>query len=63
MLFAPYSHEFMPLEKVFSKVKYFLKANDYAYLCTSSPEDMVKFAFSTITQDNYINYIKEAGYM
>ena len=36
-----------PLEEVFSKLKYFLKANDNAYLCTSSPEDMVKLAFST----------------
>ena len=59
----PYSPDLMPLEEVFSKVKYFLKANDNAYLCTSSPEDMVKLAFSTITQDNCINYIKEAGYM
>ena len=59
----PYSPDLMPLEEVFSKVKYFLKANDNAYLCTSSPEKMVKLAFSTITQDNCINYIKEAGYM
>jgi transposase len=59
----PYSPDLMPLEEVFSKVKYFLKANDSAYLCTSSPEDMVKIAFSTITQDNCINYIKHAGYM
>ena len=53
----------MPLEEVFSKVKYFLKANDNAYLCTSSPEDVVELAFCTITQDNCLNYIKEAGYM
>ena len=58
----PYSPDLMPLEEVFS-MKYFLKANDNAYLCTSGPEDMVKLAFSTITQDNCINYIKEAGYM
>ena len=45
----PYSPDLMPLGEVFSKVKYFLKANDNAYLCTSSPEDMVKLAFSTIT--------------
>ena len=59
----PYSPDLMPLEEVFSKVKYFLKANHNANLCKSSPEDMVKLAFSTITQDNCINYIKEAGYM
>ena len=61
---SPYSPDLMPLDEVFSKVKYFLKANDNAYsVCTSSPEEMVKLAFSTITQDNCINYIKEAGYM
>ena len=59
----PYSPELMPLEEVFSTVKYFLKANNNAYLCTSSPEDMVKLDFSTITQGNYINYVQEAGYM
>ena len=59
----PYSPDLMPVEEVFSKVKYFLKANDNAYLCTSSPEDMVKLAFLSITQENCINYIKESGYM
>ena len=29
-----------------SEVEYFLKANGNVYLCTSSPEDMVKLAFS-----------------
>ena len=59
----PYSPDLMLLEEVFSKVKYCLKSNDNAYLCTSTPEDMVKLAYSTVTQHDCINYIKEAGYM
>ncbi len=31
----PYSPDLMPLEEVFSKVKYYLKANDRVYLATS----------------------------
>ena len=48
----PYSPDLMPLEKVFSKVKYCLKANDNEYLATSEPDMIVKIAFCTITQDN-----------
>ena len=44
----PYSPDLMPLEEVFSKVKYFLKAKDNAYLCTSSLEDMVKLVFTLL---------------
>ena len=46
----PYSPDLMPLEEVFSKVKYCLKANDNEYLATSEPEMIVKIAFCSITQ-------------
>ena len=59
----PYSPDLMPLEEVFSKVKYFLKENDNEYLATSQPEVFVKMAFSTITQHDCLSYIKNAGYM
>ena len=58
----PYSPDLMPLEQVFSKVKYILKANDNAYLSTSKPEELVRLAFSAITEEDCKNYIKEAGY-
>ena len=58
----PYSPDLMPLEEVFSKVKYCLKNNDNAYLATSHPEILVKMAFSTITQNDCIGYIRNAGY-
>lgn len=59
----PYSPDLMPLEEVFSKVKYYLKENDNAYLATSQPELLVKMAFSTITQKDCIGYIRHAGYI
>ena len=55
----PYSPDLMPLEKVFSKVKYILRNNDNAYLSTSDPEELVKLAFCAVTKrdcNNYINY-------
>ena len=52
----------MPLEEVFSKVKYVLKANEKAFLSTSNPEDFVKLAFCAITEEDCIHYIREAGY-
>jgi transposase len=58
----PYSPDLMPLEKVFSKVKYVLKANDNAYLSTVNPEQFVKLAFCSITEEDCKNYISEAGY-
>ena len=45
------------------KVKHVLKDNDGGYLATSEPETMVKMAFSTITQDNCLNYTRHSGYM
>jgi len=52
----------MPLEEAFSQVKSFLQANDFAYLSTQSPRDIVSVAFSTISQ-HCIDYIRHAGYM
>jgi len=53
----------MSLEEVFSMIKHHLKANDDGYLATSQPELFVKLAFSTITKDDYLSYIKHAGYI
>ena len=59
----PYSPDLMPLEKVFSKVKYTLRNNDNAYLSTSKPEELVKLAFCAVTKTDCINYIKDSGYI
>ena len=46
----------MPLEKVFSRVKYTLRNNDNAYLSTSKPAELVKLAFCAVTKTDCINY-------
>ncbi len=58
----PYSPDLMPLEEVFSKVKYYLKANDRVYLTTSLFTLFVKVAFCTVSNDDCLNYIQHAGY-
>ena len=59
----PYSPELNPIKNAFSKVKAFLRVNDYVYLSTYSPCTVVLMAFCTITKDDCINYIRHSGYM
>lgn len=59
----PYSPDLMPLEEVFAKIKRHLTEHDTLYKVTSTPETLVKIAFSTVTQDDCTNYIKHAGYL
>ena len=59
----PYSPDLMPLEEVFSKVKAALKASDSVYLSTTTPSLIVKMAFSTVTQEDCLGYIRHAGYI
>ena len=59
----PYSPHLMPLEEVFAKVKGVLQDNDSLYRTTKRPEVLIKLAFSCVTQDDCIGYIKHAGYM
>ena len=63
MFLPPYSPDLMPLEEAFSKVKSILKANEVAFLHTLTPTLMVKLAFSSLTQEDCINYIRHAGYL
>ena len=58
----PYSPDLMPLEEIFSKVKQFLRSNSNAYSATTTPELIVKMAFTTITQKDCLNCIRHAGY-
>lgn len=63
MFLSPYSPDLMPLEEVFAKVKAVLKANDSVYISTDTLEQFIKLAFSTVTKDNCLGYIRHAGYM
>ena len=58
LCFLPsYSPDLMPLEEVFSKVKYMLKANDSLFHVTTDPELLIKLAFSSVTQQDCIGRV------
>lgn len=59
----PYSPDLMPLEEVFSKVKYFIRANEHIFLTTSSPRLLIAMAFASVTPNDCISYIRHAGYI
>ena len=59
----PYSPDLMPLEEVFSKVKYFIQANEHIFLTTSSPRLLIAMAFASVTHSDCISYIRHAGYI
>ena len=53
----------MALEEVFAKVKYMLNENASLYRVTTDPQLLIKLAFSNVTQEDCIGYIKHAGYL
>ena len=57
-----YSPDFMPLEEVFSKVKYFLKRSEVLFTSTDNPALLLTMAFASVTQDDCLGYIHHAGY-
>ena len=58
----PYSPDLQPLEEAFSKVKYFLKRDKVIYDSTNTLSLLVTLAFTTVTSEDYIGYIRHAGY-
>ena len=58
----PYSPDYMPLEDVFSKVKYFLKVNEAIYDSTDNPSLVLTMAFTTVTEEDCNGYIQHAEY-
>ena len=57
-----YSPHYNPIEEVFAKVKSFLKANQFIYDVTMSPQLLITMGFNTITPEDCLGYIKHAGY-
>ena len=58
-----YSPDLNPIEEAFSKVKSYLRNNESSYQCTKTPRIFIAEAFSTVSRENCVNYIKHAGYM
>ena len=59
----PYSPDLNPIENAFSKVKSCLRANSPLYQSTTSPSTIVYMAFCTITKEDCMGYIRNAGYI
>ena len=59
----PYSLDLNPIEKVFSKIKAFLKENESAYQATSEPRILVAHAFASVSSEDCIKYIRHACYV
>ena len=61
----PYSPDLNPIEEAFSKLKYYLRANDSAVQSVPQEEieDFILAGFCTITQDDCEGWIQHAGYM
>ena len=58
----PYSPDLNPIEEAFSKVKSYLRDNEIAYQCTTTPRIILAEAFSTVSQQDCIHYMEHAGY-
>ena len=58
----PYSPDLNPIEEVFAKVKKCLRENSACFQTTSTPEAVVKLAFSTVTTEDCLGFIRHAGY-
>ena len=61
----PYSPDLNPIEEAFSKLKYYLRANDSAIQSVPQEEieDFILAGFCTITQNDCEGWIQHAGYM
>lgn len=61
----PYSPNFNPCKETFSKLKYYLRANDSALQSTPQEEieDFIFAGFCTITQDDCIGWMQHSGYI
>ena len=57
-----YSPDFMPLEEVFSQVKYFLKRSEVLYTSTDTLSLLLTKAFASVTRDDCLGCIRLAGY-
>jgi hypothetical protein len=59
----PYSPDFNPAEDVFSQVKSVMKQNDQVFQITRSPRVLLAMAFSIVTKEDCMQYIKHCGYL
>lgn len=59
----PYSPDLMPLEEVFNQVKCIMKQNCGLFQACSAPRVFLIMAFSFVSVENCIGYIRHSGYI
>jgi len=59
----PYSPDLMPLEEVFSKVKYIIKDNDKVFQSTTMPTALLTMVFGMVTSEDCSGYVHHSGYV
>ena len=53
----------MPLEEVFSKVKSIVKENGSLFQVCSIPRAFLAIAFSFVTSEDCVGYVRHSGYV
>ena len=59
----PYSPDYNPLEKLFSKVKCQIRQNDIVFQATDDPEALTVKSFHHVTGDDCTDYFHLAEYI
>ena len=59
----PYSPDLNPIENLFSKMKSMLHRMGDLYQNTADPQQLLKIAFWSVTPDDCLGYVLNAGYL
>lgn len=62
LFLPPYSPDFMPIEKAFSYVKYYLKEHDELWQSMDEPRSLIQAAFDSINSSHCNGWITSCGY-
>lgn len=62
LFLPPYSPDFMPIEKTFSFVKYYLKDHDDLWQSMNDPTILIQAAFDSVTSSQCYGWISSCGY-
>ena len=62
LFLPPYSPDFMPIEKTFSYVKYYLKDHDELWQAMADPKVLIQAAFDSVSNSHCEGWISSCGY-
>ena len=62
LFLPPYSPDFMPIEKTFSFIKYYLKDHDDLWQSMNDPTILIQAAFDSVTSSQCYGWISSCGY-